>query len=393
MRPTRHSPRTLLGAALALVLIVALAVALGGRLGAFGGTAGGRGASELGVICLSAARASCISRSIPYSHSWYIDNPDDMAWLGQQDARWLSQESAGNNCAGDFLTVLDFGRPSRKYSTSSSPLDDYAMSLFGHHSAWSTYRAVERLAERYLDAWAATASSCPRLHLVLGTSNYAECLDAVGTCDVSTAGRLWDTVAHDVMSYVSGKGYAGQVTGIWVGDDLEGSWDPWPTTLKFLEGARDQERTYSAHAHLVDYGDANAGACSEVTGDCAQPWTRANVYAAAWGLGWDVPLPETYSSGTARRWEDVTRAQGAMGFVGVMTECSGADPLPAGRCWVQTGSGATDGGCQWSPTVGYSHLQAAGARATIAYATNMQWPHRAPDSRSADNHGCDAPSG
>ncbi len=274
--------------------------------------------------CQPAKSAACAPQKVLYSHSWYITHPDEMASLGQQDAHWLNQESAKSGCRGSFLTILDFGHPSTKYSGNASPLDNYAMSLYGHQS---TYRQVEQFAERYLDAWHAAANRCPQLRLALGTSNYAECVAAVGACSVSTAGQQWDAVVHDVMGYVTAKGYSHQVTDVWVADDLEGSWDPWPTTLTFLHGVQAQERTYTTHAHLVDYGDADAGACSEVTGACNQPWSTEDVYAAAWSVGWDLPLPEIYSTGTSHRWETVTRSVGKMAYLGAITECSGAESI------------------------------------------------------------------
>jgi hypothetical protein len=297
-----------------------------------------------------------------------------MAALATGDAQWLNAQSAGANCGHDFLTVLDFGHPTRAAQGHASPLDDYAMSLFRHPGA-ATYRQVEGIAERYLDAWVAAASSCPRLHLVLGTSNFAECSRPVGPCDVATAGQYWDVVAHDVMDYVAGKSYS-HVLGVWVGDDAETSWDPWPTTLAFLEGVRAQERTYTTHVQLIDYGDANVGACSIVSG-CRSRWTAANVYDAAWGIGWNLPLPEAYNADTTQLWDNVASTQSAqnpMLFVGAMTECAGPDPLPVGPCRPQGGGVTGRSACEWSPTMAINHMKSAGAGHPAIYATNMQWP-------------------
>jgi hypothetical protein len=336
-------------------------------------TRAGAGAAATATACSTSTTAVCQVHSPAYSHSWYITNPSDMPWLAKQDAQWLSEESAGNGCAGDFLTILDFGRLTTKYSGNASPLDDYATTFFGQKPAWRTFRQIEQMAKQYLDVWYASATDCPHLHLALGTSNYAECADAVGTCATFVAGQQWDVVVHDVMAYVSGKGYGQKVLAVWGADDLEGSWDPWTTTLSFLHGMQTQEKTYATHAHLVDFGDADANACAEVTGDCTHPWTEANIYSAAWGVGWDLPLPEIYTNGTAHRWDKVTQSQGPMPYLGAITECSGQDPLPAGRCWVQFGAG---GACQYSPTMSYAWLQAAPARQPTVYMTNMQWPHQ-----------------
>jgi hypothetical protein len=298
----------------------------------------------------------------------------------------LSQQTAGGSCAGGFLTVLDFGHPTRKYAGNDSPLDDYAMTLFGYRDTWRTFREVEQLAERYLDAWFAAVSPCPRLHLALGTNNYDECWYATGACDITTASRYWDVVVHDVMDYATAKGYDQQVTGIWAGDDLETSWDSWATTARFLNGVVAQEQTYDTHARLVDYGDAKVGVCSVVTGSCRVPWTADNVYAAAWGIGWDAPLPEVYSPDTAQRWESVAQTYPAMEFMGVMTECAGADPLPLDGCQADRGADPSPsaglGACEWAPSLAYNYAQSNDPRRPLAYATNIQWPTQPTDTQT-----------
>jgi hypothetical protein len=330
-----------------------------------------------------AAHADSVSlpTPIPYSHSWYIDQPDAMAEIGQRDASWLSEQSASGvaTCPTEYLTVLDFGHPTRKFTT-GSPLDDYAMSMFGKQDAWRTYHEVEQLAHTYIDSWIANVSSCPRLVLALGTSNYAECSKAVGSCDVYTAGKYWDIVAHDVADYVAQKGYGSRVTGVWVGDDAETSWDPWPATVSFLYGVRDQERTYQTHARMVNYGDANLGACSEVTGACSGGWTAENVYDAAWGIGWAAPLPEAYTATALQRWQGVadvmsseTGTREFMQFLGLMTECGERDPLPLTGCRPQAGDLEGVGACEFSPAIAHQRVRAADTRHPLTYATNIQW--------------------
>jgi hypothetical protein len=371
------SSRVRLGVFLSVALLIGIIVSLIGLSEPLRG--GLARAFNLNAAFGDTAHADAIIplKPIPYSHSWYIDQPDAMAELGQRDARWLDQQVASGvgACGTDYLTVLDFGHPTHKFSA-SSPLDDYAMSMFGKQDAWRTYHEVEQLAKTYVDSWIANASSCPHLILVLGTSNYSECGKAVGSCDVYTAGKYWDIVAHEVGDYVAQKGYGSRITGVWVGDDAETSWDPWPTTQQFLFGVRDQERTYQTHARMVNYGDANIGACSEVTGACDGAWTPEDVYDAAWGIGWAVPLPEAYTPTTTQRWVDVANVMSSgptprefMGFAGFMTECGEADPLPLAGCQPQ---GEDAGACQFSPAAAYQRLH-ADTRHPLTYATNMQW--------------------
>lgn len=370
------SSRVRIGAIVAVVLLIGIVVSIVGLNESVRG--GLAGALDLNSALGDSAHADPLPplKPVPYSHSWYIDQPDMMTEIGQRDAKWLNQqtESGVAACSTEYLTVLDFGHPTRKGATGSS-LDDYAMSMFGKQDAWRTYREIEQLAKTYIDSWMASVSSCPRLVLVMGTSNFAQCSKSVGPCDVYTAGKYWDIVAHDVADYVTQKGYGSRITGVWVGDDAETSWDPWPVTAQFLYGVRDQERTYQTHARMVNYGDANIGACSEVTGGCDGAWTPENVYDAAWGIGWAVPLPEAYTPTTIQRWVDVANVMSMgpsprefMQFHGFMTQCGEADPLPLDGCYP-----AGESKCQFSPAVAYQRLHAADKRHPLTYATNIQW--------------------
>jgi hypothetical protein len=384
-----------------LALLSAAGLAPVGPAGSLGTqsncTAANQAAAANQTPCVATAAPTAIPTPVPtaagagvaYSHSWYIVSPDDLPRLGKADAEWLNAETSGSACPRNFLTVLDFGHPSRKYNTNVSPLDDYAMTLFGYQDAWQTYRQVEQLAERYIDAWMAVASRCLQLHLVLGTNNYAQCGEPTGACSQYTAGQYWDVVVHDVQDYVSAQAYNQQVVAVWVGDDIETSWDPWPATERFLAGVRDQELTYSTHARLVDYGDADIGACSIVTNRCNAPWTADNVYTAAWGSGWDVPLPETYSTTTANRWLNVANSPGdagPMSFLGVMTECGEADPLPTGSCSPaphgQSAEQPSPTACEWAPTYAFGQIENTDAGKSLTYATNIQWPDETPTSQS-----------
>lgn len=373
--------RIMTGALLVLSFVTTVALltslAVLSTQGSYAGANGDvTGSGALISACLNAGSSTCSSsettQTALYSHSWYIDDPTEMATLGAGDAKWLNQESPLNHCKGDFLTVLDFSHPTMLTNKNASPLDNYAMSIFSKPQDWQTFRQVEKLAEVYIENWVANATACPHLRLALGTNNYTECMDAVVSgCDLTEAGKAWDMVGHDVAQWVQDQGYQYQITAVWLADDLEGSWDPWPTTLKFLEGVRVQEHTYSKHINLVDFGDANAGACSEVTGRCDQGWTEQNVLQAAWQVGWDLPLPETYSHGQTGRWISLAHDLGQIHFTGIMTECSGPDPLPRGLCWVRFGKGT--GECQWGPTMGVQGLQPADPSHQITYATNIQW--------------------
>ena len=82
---------------------------------------------------------------------------------------------------------------------------------------------IHGLVRRVRNSWPAKAASSDG-------NGASECNKAVGPCDVYTSGKYWDIVAHDVADYVTQKGYGSRITGVWVGDDAETSWDTWTTT-------------------------------------------------------------------------------------------------------------------------------------------------------------------
>ena len=315
-----------------------------------------------------------------YGHSWYITNPTTAALqsLAQGDASW-----ANNLCtqygSADTYTVLAFGRPGMASG-------QYAQ--YDHGGHWDTNSAVESLSEAYADEWYADTSSCPRLHLIIGTANDYECYNGTypnpPSCSVYTAGQQWANVAQDVYNHAVAGGKSWQES-IWSGDDLEAEWDPYscsgcgqPQTLDFLNGYTAQDRTFSAPNLLVDYGDADYGAPNELGYPQTPAWTVTNVYNAAWGIGWDVPMPEIYGSGLINKWNCIHNNStgctnpGGMVYYGLMAECTMADTLPTGSCWTQNHGSSYPpfvGGCTNSPYAGYLALTSA----SLAGWTNIRW--------------------
>lgn len=345
-------------------------------------------------LCPLAANVTC-GGTFEYGHSWYVNNPGALTtwayWSGSVESTFC-----GQNGSGTFLDVLDFGRPGAKYAT-GVPLDRYAVTTFGggNSANWHTYREVEVMAEDYADTWFNDTSSCPRLVLALGTNNSYECQGGVGDCSVYTAGQQWDVVVHDVANYLAARGESWQIS-VWGASDLETEWDPWTTTVAFLNGYTNKEGSYSSHPLFIDYGDANYGVCSDVTGSCSAPWSQQNVYDAAWGIGWNVPIPETYTQWLEQRWLNVNNSSSVnyyanhMQYYGLMAECTeadtpleqaGAGPLPSGNCYQQGNLQ-----CEWSPNVGFNALASDPnqIRLTSAGPTNI-W--RVSDGWSGNN-GC-----
>lgn len=215
-----------------------------------------------------------------------------------------------------------------------------------------------------------------------------------------TAGQQWDAVAHTVASYVSNEGHAWQET-IWTGDDLEGGWDQWtscstcyPRAQDFVNGMANKESSYSSHLNMVDYGDAGFGQANLQGGPV---WIPQNVYDATWGIGWGVPVAELYVQSQLNPWIcvynnncgpsnsfctsncSINESQGQLHFYGGQAQCSEADTLSTGNCWVQRSNA-----CQWSPYKGYTNLTNATGDTSVPYSDNIRWQQDSP----SGNNGC-----
>lgn len=324
--------------------------------------------------------ATCSGTGFKYGHSWYVTNPGELTNLAQYDASFANS-TCNSQTNTTYLNVLNFGRPGLVPGTNNYGVLTHSLSI-----TWLTESQVESYAEQYAQTWYNDTTSCPRLRLVIGTSNDYECYNGafVSGCSVYQAGVWWDIVAHDVQSYLNNNNYAWQESAQ-TGDDIEGGWDRYTDgtggadpctadacTVDFLNGVETQEASYSSHLFLYDYGDANAGSSTDQGNS---PWSVDQIYSAAWGIGWDLPLPETYYYAQTDRWLAVYNYSNGIQFQGDMTECSEGDPLPQTPYYCSV---TRDGNCQLSPSQGFNRLEAdfpdAGNQASIQYATNIQWP-------------------
>lgn len=372
----RYAATTL---AIAATLAVIPAIATPGRAFAC--------ATIAGTTSAPPVSASCANTSWTYGHSWYITDisAGALARLADGDAEWADTACSHSPTTPNYLTVLNFGRPA-EYG------GQYGIfSIFV--GGFMPYTQVGALTEAYVAEWYSRVSNCPRLHLAIGTGNDYECYDSDPGCSVLVAGQQFDDLAHSVQRYVNGQGYGWQVT-IWAGDDIEGGWDQWtcdpqnctgPQTRDFLTGFTSQERQQVSKDHLllVDFGDAAWGSqtIQEQEGQSGPMWTQQNMYDAAWGLGWDVPLPETYWRSQTARWQSVDTQQpgvnayaGAMQFFGNMSECPQSDSLSTPTCYQP--SDAAPGFCEQGPALGYDTLTADVGAAQFnatSYSTNIYY--------------------
>ncbi|MDO8615627.1 MAG: hypothetical protein Q7T33_07810 [Dehalococcoidia bacterium] len=297
-------------------------------------------------------------RAQPNAHSWYIKNtyanPDaaTMYSIGY----WVDGAFDNSTCSNS-LVVLDFGQP------------DYVNSNYGTNY-WLNYSPgykfisnadIITAVDNYARGWYDRTGSCPRLHIVVGTNN-SQMTPSGGT--PNGAGTNWANVAYAVQSYLSNAGYSWQITA-WAGSDMEqpgGEIPPFDCagrTREFVDGYNSNSLATS----FLDYGTA------WVPNGC---WTAADVYYVAYGAARNYPLPEVYTQFATDSWVSV-RQQGYMSFKGVMTECSGADALPMGSCWV----GGDINEYQFSPTQAWNSLwntlnSNGFGLSSLEYATNIK---------------------
>jgi len=340
----------------------------------------------------SGAPQYCAGQTSDYYHSWYVvPNPHAVPMASFVDGLATSDANLANaNCLSKYefnLTILDFGSVAYDSSAGQYGVVD---------SQWPQGTilpdsTVAGLVEDYAKTWYNVSSNCPVLYLGIGTSNAGECDTGCGGGTnlslVSAAGQSWDLIVHSVNQWIAGQGFSWQVI-VEGADDIEGSWDDPSITDAFLSGYTSQEATYSTHSWLIDYGIADY-----YIGDYQGPqWAPGDVYYAAWGEGWDIPVPEPYWN--LGNWGNVNNYCGAspkppgynctsgpMQYYGSMTECTGSDPLPKGynastpiNCAVHsTGSSYS---CQYAPDQGIYEIGTQGqVDAAFAWETNIQFPN------------------
>ncbi|HLJ33949.1 MAG TPA: hypothetical protein VKU38_09880 [Ktedonobacteraceae bacterium] len=285
-----------------------------------------------------------------YAHSWYVGNPDiphnytAMYNLGASDGRYDSVHCTLSQ------VMLDFGQV------------DYGSGYWGGGSGYGTYifnsslhypfitdAQVLASAENYVQGYYNASSSCPRLRIILGVSNFRECLNS--PCTTYNAGTAWGQTVQSLHNYVSSKGESWKIVDVAGGDDIETDvshgWDTYSTTIGFVEGFNHGDST----ALLMDDGDVFANSY----------WTDAELYTVNWGYGNDVPIPEIYGQGLLNSYIQFYRNHPDVYFYGVLTECANIQP---NMCYSPYG--------EYTPSIAFNALvNGVGSSHVGAFATNI----------------------
>ena len=293
--------------------------------------------TALGLV--TAWQVSCPTPP-PYAHAWYISDPSGLTMQsrGASDGSWDSANCSQNQ----KMAVLDFGQVSN--NGDSTIYQGYGTNDFASGSPFITDAQVVTATVAYVQGWASTAGTCPQLKVVIGTNNFHECPGfPSGTCTTNGAGAAWAHVVDNVRYYLSQNGYMPQITAHG-GDDAEtdGSFDCAGPTDGFINAFN---QNTSTHAGMVDFGTA------WLSLNC---WASSDVYYVAYGVAADVPLPEIYTQPAMNSWISLrTTGNGGgpyvINFLGVLTECTGADPLPTANCPVQSFQ-------QWAPIQAWNNF-------------------------------------
>jgi len=266
------------------------------------------------LVSLSGLRSPVVAVTAPpYSHSWYVTDPSNAAMtaLGASDAAF------DNSHCTDSFVILDFGQPMRDTGTPGG-YDYYGTyyldAVHGYPSINDS--AIGAATKAYMTAWYNDTTSCPRLHLMVGTNNQRECPHVNGYvgCTVYNAGVNWAKVQQYIQNTAVANNWSWQVTG-WAADDIEVGWDTYAKTKDFWAGFNAQVTT----GELLDYGDAWYN---------QQDWTDAHIHEAAYGIGAQWPFPEIYSQSAADRWATVD-TEYSMYFRGVLSTTVGNSPSNA----------------------------------------------------------------
>lgn len=316
----------------------------------------------IAVPVLSATPAAAATSAPHYSHSWYIttNSTSTMYNRGLADGKFDTV-----HCTA-ALIVLDFGQPTQ-WHYSGSGYQQYGTWNFNSAGVFLADDQILALAENYAAGWWDGTSSCPYLHLALGTNNYNECpapgIYALSTCSVSTAGAEWAALIKNFNAWLQVKHrdtstgtywWYGQQENIQAADDIEHGYDCAAKTRQFI-AAYNANTTYA----MFDYGDFATGGC----------WAPSDMYYVGWGGADEWNIPETYTSTQINSLIAVERSQGDMYPSGNMTTCAGSDPLP-------TTTTCSNG--YYAPVAGWNALYNSQAAAglgegNMAYTTNIQW--------------------
>lgn len=265
----------------------------------------------------------------------------------KSDASRMDPPGDGATCSNNYysqnmVVVLDFGNPNESGGVYGE---------MNWRGAFFNAGALSNFAYDYALSYFANSGVCSHVWVAIGTNNSAECsIPGYSASCAYNAGYYLGSAVAVAEQYLTNPG--GDLPKQLVmagGDDIEydgtWAWDTYNMTNNVLGGFLN----YSSTLYMFDYGYTNTP-CNDVShvdaycgsgnvGSDGNPiWDSGEQYNVAWGIGRDVPLPESYNpSGFGASWGQVFRDSnngncgdclhaGTMNFWGVMNDDGWNDP-------------------------------------------------------------------
>ncbi len=233
-----------------------------------------------------------------------------MYYWAQQDASRIDPMGDNSSCSGSYydrtvIAVLDFGSPDYNPAGTEWGVDNWGADGTQY---WYSYTNLQSFADQYAETYYNKAGVCSHMTVVIGVSNSYECTAAnqqqsyyciynEGTgldMAVSSAENTLHSYAAqssanaDILNQVNTAG----------GDDIESGpgFDTFNETEGFMSGFTAENSLIGSSYYLWDYGGVGSICGSNCATGNTTTWDDGEFYQAAWGYGWDMPLPENYKS-------------------------------------------------------------------------------------------------
>ncbi len=200
------------------------------------------------------------------------------------------------------MTILNYGGV-EGHGSASPGYGGYGTNLYTTNGTFASLTAIQSSAFHYQVGWYNSTGVCPTLKLVIGTTNYHQCINHTNVCNPQGFGTNLGSMLATLVQ--QSRSYARQVY-LWVGDDIESGYNSAATTLPLVDAFGRNDPNYS---EFIDYGDAAGSAV----------WSDHDIWYAAYGARFDYALPQAYNDGQIARWMTIKREYSNY-YSGVLTQ-------------------------------------------------------------------------
>ncbi len=259
-----------------------------------------------------AVAATVINNSISHYVNFptYADTMNAMVYWAQQDASRIDPMGDNSSCSGNYygktvIAVLDFGSPDYNAAGTEWGVDNWG--AYGVQY-WYSFTNLQSFAEQYAEEYYVNAGVCSHMTVAIGVSNSYECtaanqqqslycLNNEGT-GLGLAVSNAENALHSYAGQSSANAAILNQVNIAGSDDIESGpgFDTYNVTQDFMGGFAGENNLTGGDYYLWDYGGFGSLCGSNCSTGNTTTWDYGEFYMAAWGYGWDMPLPENYNS-------------------------------------------------------------------------------------------------